>query len=288
MKRLIVNADDFGLTPGVNAAVAELNEARALSSATLMASAPYFAAAVHLAFVQTSLAVGCHVILVDGTPVLPAREIPSLIDPDRRSSGRLRPTLGAFLRDLLRGRIREQEIEAEAAAQIRRVQTSGLHVTHVDTHKHTHVFRRVLHPLLRAAQSCGVLAIRNPFEPLWATRATRSAGAFRRMQVHALRTRSFSFARIARQNGLRTTDGAIGVLATGALDAAALRSLLRRMPSGAWELVCHPGYHDGALEQTRTQLRASREIERRALLEVIPEWLDRDPAFSLIDFGQLG
>ena len=108
------------------------------------------------------------------------------------------------------------------------------------------------------------------------------------MQVHALRTRSFSFARIARQNGLRTTDGAIGVLATGALDAAALRSLLRRMPNGAWELVCHPGYHDGALEQTRTRLRASREIERRALLEVIPEWLDRDPAFSLIDFGQLG
>ena len=286
MKRLIVNADDFGLTPGVNDAIVELNSLRALSSATIMASAPYFAAAVHLAFVQTSLAVGCHIVLVDGAPVLPAKEIVSLIDPRYPSSSRFRPTLGGFLRDLLCGRIRETDIEAEAVAQIRRVQSSGLRVTHLDTHKHVHMFRRVLCPLLRAALSCGVPAIRNPFEPLWSIRATPSSDLLRRLEVHALRTRRVSFGRLAGRSGIATTDGAIGVMATGTLDQASLRALLSEMPDGLWELVCHPGHQDGILEQTRTRLRASREIERQALLEVIPE-LERDSAFNLIDFREI-
>ena len=287
MKRLIVNADDFGLTPGVNAAIVELNSLRALSSATIMASAPYFAAAVHLSFVQTALAVGCHIVLVDGAPVLPRREIPSLIDPGHPSSSQFRPTLAGFLRDLLRGRIREAEIEAEAVAQIRRVQSSGLSVTHLDTHKHTHMFRRVLRPLLRAARSCGVQAVRNPFEPPWSVNATPSTDLLRRLEVHALRTRQASFARLVRRSGIATTDGAVGVMATGTLDQTTLRSLLSKMPDGVWELVCHPGHQDGALEQTRTRLRASREIERQALLEVIPEQTARDPAFMLINFRDI-
>ncbi len=286
MKRLIVNADDFGLTPGVNDAIVQLNGLRALSSATIMASAPYFAAAVHLAFVQTSLAVGCHIVLVDGAPLSPAKEIVSLIDPRDPPSTRFRPTLGEFLRDLLRGRIRETDIEAEAVAQIRRVQSSGLRVTHLDTHKHAHMFRRVLRPLLRAALSCGVPAIRNPFEPLWSVRATPSTDLLRRLEVHALRTRQASFARLVRRSGIATTDGAIGVTATGTLDQTTLRALLSEMPDGLWELVCHPGYQDGVLEQTRTRLRASREIERQALLEVIPE-LEHDSAFNLIDFREI-
>ena len=288
MKQLIINADDFGLTPGVNAAIVELNQARALSSATIMVSAPYFAPAVHLAFVQTTLAIGCHIVLVDGAPLLPPSEIPSLIDPEQPASGRFRPSLRAFLRDLLRGRIRGAEIEAEAIAQIRRAQTSGLHVTHLDTHKHTHMFRRVLGPVLKAAQQCGVACLRNPFEPGWAVRATHASGILRRLQVHALRTRRASFTRLTRRSGIATTDGAVGVLATGTLDPATLRSLLSQMPNGVWELVCHPGYQDNALEQTRTRLRASREIERKALLEVIPERLAQDTELSMINFQHIG
>ncbi len=284
MKRLIVNADDFGLTPGVNAAVVDLNRSRALTSTTIMASAPCFAAAVHLAFVQTTLAVGCHIVLVDGASVLPGSEIPSLIDPAHPGSNRFRPTLGRFMRDLLRGHIREAEIEAEAVAQIRRVQLSGLGVTHFDTHKHTHMFRRVLRPLLRAAQQCGIPAVRNPFEPLWSLRASRSGNFSRRLQVQALSTRRFSFAKFVRRSGIATTDGAIGVMATGTLDDSTLRNLLSKMPNGAWELVCHPGYRDDALEQTRTRLRASREIERQALLAVIPERIEHDPDLTLLDF----
>jgi predicted glycoside hydrolase/deacetylase ChbG (UPF0249 family) len=85
-----------------------------------------------------------------------------------------------------------------------------------------------------------------------------------------------------------TADGSIGLLATGVLDDSVLRSLLRAMPEGTWELVCHPGYIDSALEQTRTRLRAARETERSALLDVIPEALRNDGDLNLIDFHLLG
>ena len=286
VKRLIINADDFGLAPGVNRGVIELQQAGALSSTTLMATAPYFSAAVHLAFAQSSLSVGCHVILVDGSPCLRPGEVPSLLDP--RNPTLLRPTVGQFLRDMLRGRIRPQEIEAEAIAQIRRIQSSGLTVSHIDSHKHVHAFPQVLAPLLRAARQCGVVCVRNPFEPGWSLQATPSAGALRRAQVYAMRTRWHSWARLTAEHGCITTDGSTGILATGVLDEQVLRSLLHAMPDGTWELVCHPGYCDSALEQAHTRLLASRDVERSALLEVIPEELQNDPELTLIDFHQLG
>jgi predicted glycoside hydrolase/deacetylase ChbG (UPF0249 family) len=278
MKRLIINADDFGL--------AELQQAGALSSATLMATAPYFSPAVYMAFAQPGLAVGCHVVLVDGSPARHPEEVPSLLDPS--NSSLFRTTVGGFLRDLVRGRIREQEIESEAIAQIQRIQSSGLTVSHIDSHKHVHAFPRVLAPLLRAARHCGVRCVRNPFEPGWSLRATRAASAWRRTQVRAMRTQHGAFTRLTKEHGMMTADGSIGLLATGTLDDSVLRSLLHAMPEGTWELVCHPGYQDAALEQARTRLRASRETERSALLEVIPDVLKSDSRLSLIDFHQLG
>jgi chitin disaccharide deacetylase len=287
MKRLIINADDFGLAPGVNRAIVELQQAGALSSTTLMATAPYFSPAVYLAFVQPRLSVGCHVVLVDGSPLLRPDEVPSLLDARRPAALSLRPTVGSFLRDLVRGRIREQEIEAEATAQIRRIQSSGVTVSHIDSHKHIHAFPRALAPLLRAAKRCGVDCVRNPFEPSWSLRASRVAGAWRRAQVHAMRSQRRAFYGLTEQYGMLTADGSIGILATGSLDADVLRSLLHAMPDGTWELVCHPGYHDRALEQARTRLLASRDTERNALLEVIPEALRKDAGLSLIDFHQV-
>src|SRR5271168_3663422 len=288
MKRLIVNADDFGLAPGVNRAIVELQQAGALSSTTLMATAPYFSPAVYLAFAQPALSVGCHIVLVDGSPLLRPDEVPSLLDPRRRASLSLRPTVGSFLRDLMRGRIREQEIEAEAVAQIRRIQSSGITVSHIDSHKHVHAFPRVLAPLLRAARQCGVRCVRNPFEPWWSLKATRPAGTVRRMQVHVMRTQGRAFSRLTREHGMMTADGSMGLLATGILDDSVLRALLRAMPPGTWELVCHPGYSDRALDEARTRLRASREVERSALLAVIPEAIKNDSGLALIDFHQLG
>lgn len=281
MKQLIINADDFGLTPGVNRAILELYKASALTSTTLMAVSDSFEEAVQGANEHPGLGVGCHVVLVDGTPILPAGQIPTLADPQ---TGMFRPTLGAFVRDLQLGRIQEQEIEAEARAQIQRIQEKGIALTHVDTHKHTHMFPGVLRPVTRAALARKVSAIRNPFEPSWSLAATPGAPLVRRLEVRILRWFRKYFFSCVKQAGLHTTNGAIGVLSTGTLDTETVRSLLKAIPDGQWELVCHPGYQDEHLQKVRTRLRQSREIERSALVEAFAAF---SSAAERVHFGQL-
>jgi predicted glycoside hydrolase/deacetylase ChbG (UPF0249 family) len=286
--RLILNADDFGLTSGVNQSIVELNRAGVLTSATLMATARHFGSAAAEAAIpprghHQPLGIGCHVVLVDGASSLPHAEISALTD----STGHFRPALGRFIYDLVRGSIPEAEIELEAVSQIRLLQAAGVKVTHLDTHKHTHMFARVLRPLLRAARTCGVRAIRNPFEPDWSAGATANAPLVRRLQVQLLRTLRRRFTDLVRDAGLATTDGALGVLATGTLDSATLDRLLARMPEGTWELVCHPAYYDQELESTATRLRESRATEHAALLRRMPSFLKEHPDVELIHFGQL-
>ncbi len=274
-----MNADDFGLTAGVNRAIVELHRAGVLSSATLMARAAATEEAIELARTTPSLGVGCHVVLVDGEPVLPSRELPTLVDP---RTGRFYRTLGEFLKRLLSGRIRAVEIEAEAAAQIAVLHSRSVALTHIDTHKHTHMFPAVLRPVLRAAKAAGIHAVRNPFEPAWSLRATPGAPWIRRTQVTLLRWLEPAFRRIVAEEGFTTTNGAIGVLATGTLDAATVACLLSALPEGIFELVAHPGYNDAALAQAHTRLLASRETERNAL-----QALKQFPALELISFAAL-
>ncbi len=275
--KLLINADDFGLTPGVNRAIAELHTTGALPSATLMACGAAFDDAVRIAHQQPTLDVGCHVVLVDGTPLAPSNSIPSLL----AKTGQLRDSLPNFILDLQRGRILESDIETEATAQIRCLQQAGISVTHVDTHKHTHLFPRVARPLLRAAKACGVHAIRNPFEPVWSARLTRGA-LIRRLEVTALRTFRATFQKLTQHLGIATTDGCIGVSATGNLDPHNLDTLLNGLPTGTWELVCHPGYNDTDLRSIRTRLTTTRDIEREALLHAIPT-----AGLQLATFGDL-
>lgn len=257
-----MNADDFGLTSGVNRAILELHHAGVLSSTTLMARAGATAEAVEIACSTPSLGVGCHIVLADGEPVLPARKVPSLIDME---TGSFYSSLSAFLPRLFTGRIPAEEIEAEAAAQIRLLQSRGVRLTHVDTHKHTHMFPRVLRPVLRAARACGIRAVRNPFEPGWAVRAARDPAWARVAQVSALRTLAPICRRIIAEEGFTSTDGTIAVVSTGTFNAATLRALVAGLPDGRWELVTHPGYNDADLDRVRTRLRATRDAEREAL-----------------------
>jgi hopanoid biosynthesis associated protein HpnK len=276
--RLILNADDFGLTAGVNRAVAELHRAGVLTSATLMARAAATDEAIAIARATPTLGVGCHVVLVDGETVLPAQKLPMLVD---QCTGRFQPTSGAFVQRLFTGRIRSAEIEAETAAQIALLQSEGVVLTHIDTHKHVHIFPAVLRPVLRAARAAGIRAVRNPFEPAWSRRATPHAPWLRRAQVSLLRLWEPAFRRIVAEEGFTTTDGALGVLATGTLDAATLAALLSNLPAGTWELVTHPGYNDADLARAHTRLLASREIERLALSAI-------DVNMELISFSRLG
>ncbi len=279
MGALIVNADDFGLTSGVNRAIIELHSAGVLTSASLMARARATEEAIEMAVRTPALGVGCHVVLVDGDPVLPADQIPSLVES---RTGCFPTSLSTFLARLFKGRIRSAEIEAEAGAQIDYLQQRGVRLTHVDTHKHTHVLPAVLRPVLRAARARGIRAIRNPFEPEWSSLATHRAPWLRLAQVGALRWLEPVGRRILNGEGFVTTDGTIAVAGTGVLDAETLRSLLRNLPPGTWELVTHPGYNDADLERVRTRLHASREIERSALVA-----LKEFPAIKLVSFAKL-
>jgi predicted glycoside hydrolase/deacetylase ChbG (UPF0249 family) len=290
--RIIVNADDFGLTAGVNRAIGELHAEGVLTSATLMAKAGATDEAIAMAQATPTLGVGCHVVLVDGEPVLSGiQDVPNVADP---VYGRFEPTLGKLLTTIYspihgsrRGPANTEkvayQIEIEAKAQVKSLQDRGVRLTHVDTHKHTHMFPRVLRPVVRAARACGIKAVRNPFEPAWSVAATPRAPFVRKTQVKLLRFLEESFRRIVAEEGLKTTAGALGVLATGTLDANTVSSLLRAIPPGdaTYELVTHPGYNDAALAGANTRLLASREVEREALGTL------REAGFELVTFADL-
>ena len=292
MPRLIVNADDFGLTSGVNRAILELHQAGVLTSATLMARAAATSEAIEIAKATPSLGVGCHVVLVDGEPILSAaHDLPNISSAVQQ---RFIPTLGGFLSAIYKNgspQKIDRQIEAEARAQIQSLQSRGVRLTHVDTHKHTHMFPRVLRPVLRAARSCGIGAVRNPFEPAWSVSATPGAPLLRRTQVRLLRTLQSAFRRIVAEEGFLTTDGALGVLATGTLDERTVISLLAALPAevhtaATFELVTHPGYNDADLAHVNTRLLSSRDTERHALAVLgLPRGLNRGP--QLISFANL-
>ena len=285
--RLIINADDFGLTRGVNRAIAELHQAHALTSTTLMAAGPAFDDAVAVARANRALGVGCHIVLTDGVPVSSPESIPTLLGPDRKT---FRPSLIDFVQALLRGKIREDEIEREASAQIKKLQLAGIGVTHLDTHKHTHLFPAVLRPLLRLAEQHGIHAIRHPFEQSWSL-ALGHGNRIRRLQVKLLgnlKTRFEGQPQI-RTDHVLTTDGTIGISATGNLYRETLHEILRSVPAeGTFELCCHPGYNDSDLDRITTRLRTHRDIERNALLAEIPKLALHPNVPQLINYGDLG
>jgi hopanoid biosynthesis associated protein HpnK len=288
VRRLIINADDFGLTAGVNHAIVECHRAGSVTSATLMAGSQAFAQAVELAQAYPKLGVGCHVVLVDGAPLAPVADVSSLLAPGTHA---FRRSAGEFAKAAVQRRIASAEIAAEASAQIRKLQEAGLRLTHVDTHKHTHIFPVALKAVLIAAKEAGVGAIRNPFAPLHviskAAVAKQPALWLRYMQVKMLSRYAGGFRRAVKDAGLQTTDGAFGVIATGILDEKLLRAILDSIPDGTWELVCHPGYNDAALAGVNTRLRQSRVLEREVLTapQIHDEILQR--GIELITFAEI-
>lgn len=264
MRRLIINADDFGLTVGVNRAIAEANRSGVLTSATMMANARAFAEAAALAKSQPSLKTGCHVVLIDGDPI--SANLPSLTN----GSSRFRTSLKQFAVAAVRRQISADEIQQEAEAQIRKIQSQGITLTHIDSHKHTHMFPHVLRPVLRAAKACGIKAVRNPFEPLraWPHSAVLGTPALwlRSAGVTTFQMFAGEFRRAIKEEGMLSTDGTVGIAATGKLDQKMLLRILAALPEGTWELVCHPGYSDADLQAAGTRLTTSRETELAALI----------------------
>jgi hopanoid biosynthesis associated protein HpnK len=265
VRRLIVSADDFGLTHGVNRAIVEAHEHGVVTSATLMANGAACDDAIQRAVCNPRLSVGCHIVLVDGLPVLGGGNTPTLSDKKARD-GRFHESLNSFVWRAVSGRIDSGEIEAEATAQIRKLQAAGIAVSHLDTHKHTHIFPQVLRPLLRAARACGVNALRNPFGPLHLSVHAKRPSLWKQFsKVTVLSGLGKTFRRAVRDAGMLMPDGTVGIVATGALDDGLFESIVNSLPEGTWELVCHPGYNDGELGGIQTRLRESRAIELRLL-----------------------
>lgn len=293
MRRLIVNADDFGFTSGINRAIVEAHTRGVVTSATLMATGRGFADAAQLARTLPNLSMGCHVVLIDGEPVLDPRQIPTLALSSAASAdtGRFRDGLKPFATRALAGRLDAGQIEAEACAQIRKIQSAGIVVSHIDTHKHTHLFPSVLKPLLRAARACGVGAIRNPFgprRPLSSKQLMTRPGLWTRYaEVRILRAFAGGFVQTVKREGFATPDGTLGIVVTGALDGDLFRGIAASIPEGTWEFVCHPGYNDEHLRAAKTRLRVSRETELRVLTMPEARQLLLQEGIELISYRDL-
>jgi len=237
MKRLIVNAEDFGLAPGINRAIAEAHQRGILTSTTLMAAAPAFDDALTIARQNPKLKVGCHLALLRGTLLENPESVPSLY---RHRSGEavVRQGLGEFALDAWRGRVGSADTTREVQAQIGRIISTGMAPTHVDSHKHSHVLPDAFRPMLRAARDLGIRAVRNPFEPALPRRHLwKRYGATR-----VMRGWRGAFLRCVRELEMVTTGGTIGITSTGSLDQQLLLALLQYLPGGTFELICHPAY----------------------------------------------
>ncbi len=294
MRRLIVNADDFGLTAGVNRAIVEAHNGGVVSSTTLMANGAAFADAVNAARSAPNLSVGCHVTLVDGTPVSPPDAADTLVAIRSAEPDKFYSSLSAFAARAMLGGFDRDQLVAEVAAQIRKIQATGLQVTHLDTHKHAHIFPEILVALVRAARICGVRAIRNPIVPVKALPAKMfksNRELWKRYgQVRILHSFSRQFLQRTKRAGLLTPDGVVGVIETGSVENAGYGSLLRQtlasLPEGTWELVCHPGYCDADLRAVRTRLLASREEERRLLTSADLRKFLEEQKFQVISYRE--
>ena len=287
MRRLIVNADDFGFTAGVNRAIIQAHTCGVVTSSTLMANGPAFAEGAQLAKSSPGLSVGCHVVLIDGEPVLSPAQLPTLT-----TTSRFRDGLKSFAARALASRMNTDEIAAEATAQIRKIQAAEIVVSHVDTHKHTHIFPQVLRPLLRAARDCGVRAVRNPFGPRLPLRSSqllvRPNLWTRFAEVRILRHFAGQFHEAVNREAFATPDGTLGIEVTGTLDETLFHAIASSVPEGTWEFVCHPGYNDAELQAASTRLRESREAELRVLTLPAARELLAQEGIELISYREIG
>ncbi len=251
-----------------------------------MANGAAFDEAVSLAKSTPTLSIGCHVVLIDGEPVLERARVPSLTE-----SRRFRNGLGGFAARALAGRMAANEIEAEVAAQIRKIQAAGISVSHVDSHKHTHLFPQILRPLLHSARECGVRAVRNPFGPRLPLRSSQLLSRpnlwTRYAELSVLQRFARKFQQAVDREGFAAPDGTLGIEVTGTLDESLFEAIAASIPEGTWEFVCHPGYNDSHLQATKTRLRESREIELHVLTLPSAKQILAQRGVELISYREL-
>ena len=280
MKQLIVNADDLGLTPGVNRGILRAFREGIVTSASLLVTGSGFEEGVALARQNPELDVGLHLALVEERAVLGPDVLPTLVD----ETGRFPRTSAEFIRRAILGGINWLEVEREIAAQIALFQETGLRLSHLDSHQHLHMFPPVFQIVRRLARWLENVWIRNPVGP-WRKSPDTPMGRW--VQRLGLNLTCLSVRGWHGRCQPQMPDGLYGFEVSGCLTRSALVQILRRIPHGLYELICHPG-EDDADTQTRyshwgyrwgEELESLTAPETRVVLE--------EQGIVLTSFGQV-
>jgi chitin disaccharide deacetylase len=267
MKQLILNADDFGMTLGVNEGIVRAHRDGVLTSTTLMANGLAFADAVKKAEENPKLGVGCHLVLVGGKPVAPVEQVPSLVD----AKGNLPDSLPEFVARVSAGLIKKEEIERELRAQILKIQNAGVVLSHLDSHKHTHAHPKVMDVVGKMAQEFGIRKIRRPVENLrssWQTTRRDAEGVSKQIAAAGVvRVVASGFEAFVEKYKLTCPDYFLGLAMTGQLGPAALARMAESVEEGTTEIMLHPGICDSDLAASGSRLQQQRETEMAGLLD---------------------
>ncbi len=284
-----MNADDLGWTAGVNRGIAEAHRNGIVTSASLLANGGAFAEAVELARDTGGLGVGVHLNLNDGPPVAPRESVPSLVNEAGEFEG---GPDGLLLKIATRG-LSMREVEIEWGAQISKARDAGIEPTHLDGHKHVHMLPGLFEIALRLAKRYGIGAIRVSHEAS-SLRAALSTGERRAavvlkqgVQARGLKLLARDARKQAERAGVSTADYFCGIAQTGELTKEGVARLLRSLPEGTTELMCHPGYADDALRKTSTRLQSSRQKEVEILTDKEIRNLVASQGIRLIDYAFL-
>jgi len=237
LKRLIVTGDDFGASDTINEAIEQAHRQGILGTTSLMVGGPAAEDAVRRARNMADLRVGLHLVLVCGRPVLPAAEVPDLVDANGEFSTQL---VRAGVRFFFRPGVRRQ-LAAEIRAQFERYRATGLTLDHVNAHNHMHLHPTVLGLMLRVGADYGLRAVRLPHEPFLASWRATGDGLLRRIANDLLLwpLLALNRRRLTRA-GMVCNDYVFGMNDTGAMDRNRLLGFLANLPDGISEIYCHP------------------------------------------------
>ncbi|MCF2583618.1 ChbG/HpnK family deacetylase [Mitsuokella multacida] len=242
LRYIIINADDFGRHAEINRAVEEGLVHGCLRSATVMPGGAAFAGAIDIARRHEELGLGVHFTLVDGHPILPPEEIPSLVG----SEGDFLPDHTALLKRYLKGGVNLEEVRRELAAQLQKIEATGIPISHVDSHQHMHTLPGIIDIVLDLAARAGIRAVRTPRTPLF-------AGAFGGLGQLVGRLGLSTLARLAackaHRRGLLTPDNFAGIVAGEAVSEGELLHLIAHLPQGTTEVMMHPGMKNDVLQE---------------------------------------
>lgn len=254
VRRVVLTADDFGLSESVNEAIEKAHREGILGATSLMVAGPAFADALARARRLPRLRVGLHLVLVEGPAVLPPEQIPHLVDasgwfPSRQASLGFRYFFSPAAR---------AELAAEIHAQFAAFAATGLALEHADAHKHMHLHPTVGRLMLEIGRGYGLRAVRVPFEPpAVLARAGTNVGIGGRLLAAWTRT----LRRRVRRAGLGAPDAVFGIAWSGAMTAERLLRLAPHLPPGVSEIYFHPALrHDPLLTRLMPDYRQQGEL----------------------------